>query len=239
LGPIGCIKSFIHYVHFREETNPIGNDWKSITMDDFDQFSCNLKYVCRFASLSSLPPLDMTYVNDEPHLLDASDAFNEIDVFYVTDDDEASYAIDMSDVLDVTYITDVDISDDLCDISSTSDIPQATATAHHQVDIEYDANGPPVLSSGLTPCPSIPPKKPPYSNQCGNINLHDMSPYESLQAHVHEGEPMVVSGDESTDDLNHDDDDVYDASYEWIPLILILLLITHKFLPQNSHFVYV
>jgi hypothetical protein len=37
LGPIGCIKSFIHYVHFREETNPIGNDWKSITMDDFDQ----------------------------------------------------------------------------------------------------------------------------------------------------------------------------------------------------------
>jgi hypothetical protein len=29
LGPIGCIKSFIHYVHFCEETNPIGNDWKS------------------------------------------------------------------------------------------------------------------------------------------------------------------------------------------------------------------
>jgi hypothetical protein len=26
MGPIGCIKSFIHYVHFHEETRPIGND---------------------------------------------------------------------------------------------------------------------------------------------------------------------------------------------------------------------
>jgi hypothetical protein len=124
----------------------------------------------------------MTYVNDEPHLLDAYDAFNEIAVFDVTDDYDASYAIDMYDVLDVTYITDVDISDDLCDISSTSGIPQGIATrkvlkAHHQVDIEYGANDPPALSYGLTPCPSRPPKKPPYSNQCGNINLHDMSPY--------------------------------------------------------------
>jgi hypothetical protein len=34
IGEIGLIKSFIHYVHFCEETNPIGNDWKSITMDD-------------------------------------------------------------------------------------------------------------------------------------------------------------------------------------------------------------
>jgi hypothetical protein len=32
LGQIDCIKSFIHYVHFREETNPIGNYWKSITI---------------------------------------------------------------------------------------------------------------------------------------------------------------------------------------------------------------
>jgi hypothetical protein len=72
---------------------------------------------------------------------------------------------------------------------------------------------PPVLSSGLTPCPSRPPKKPPYSKQCGNTkNLHGMSPYESLQAHVHEVEPMVVSDDDSTDDLNHDDNDY--ASYE-------------------------
>jgi hypothetical protein len=80
--------------------------------------------------------------------------------------------------------------------------------------MEYDANGPPVLSSGLTPCPSRPPKKPPYSKQCGNTNLHGMSPYESLQAHVHEVEPMVVSDDDSTDDLNHYDDD---ASYEMDP----------------------
>jgi hypothetical protein len=51
IGPIGCIKSFINYAHFCEETSPIGNDWKSITMDDFYQFRCNLKYVCGFASL--------------------------------------------------------------------------------------------------------------------------------------------------------------------------------------------
>jgi hypothetical protein len=37
------IKSFIHYVHFCEETNPIGNDWKSIAMDDFEHFRVNLK----------------------------------------------------------------------------------------------------------------------------------------------------------------------------------------------------
>jgi hypothetical protein len=36
IGEIGLIKSFIHYVHFRDKINPIGNDWKSITMDDFD-----------------------------------------------------------------------------------------------------------------------------------------------------------------------------------------------------------
>jgi hypothetical protein len=52
LGQILHIKSFIHYVHFCEETNTIGNDWKSITMDDFEQFRCNIKYTHRFASLS-------------------------------------------------------------------------------------------------------------------------------------------------------------------------------------------
>jgi hypothetical protein len=45
-----------------------------------------------------------------------------------------------------------------------------------------------------------------------------MSPYKSLHAHVHELEPMVVSDDDSTDDLNHDDDDLYDASYEMDPV---------------------
>jgi hypothetical protein len=41
-GEIGVKKSFIHYVHFHEGINPIGNDWKSIEMDDFDQFQSNL-----------------------------------------------------------------------------------------------------------------------------------------------------------------------------------------------------
>jgi hypothetical protein len=122
LGPIGCKKSFIHYVHFCEESNPIGSDWKSITMDDFDQFTCNLKYVHRFASLSYLPPLDMTYVNDEPNLLDASDVFNEIDVFDVTDDDDASYAIDTSDVLDESGIFIATDDLDIADIIETTDI---------------------------------------------------------------------------------------------------------------------
>jgi hypothetical protein len=44
-----------------------------------------------------------------------------------------------------------------------------------------------------------------------------MSPYESLQAHVHAVEPMVLSDSDSTDDLNHDDDDLCDASYEMDP----------------------
>jgi hypothetical protein len=86
LGPIGCIKSFIHYVHFCEETNPIGNDWKSITMEAFDQFRVNLNYTCRFASVSSLPPLDMIYVNDEPNLLDAPDVFDKTDAWLVFTD---------------------------------------------------------------------------------------------------------------------------------------------------------
>jgi hypothetical protein len=87
----------------------IGNPlpWMTLT----NHFSCNLKYVCRFASLPSLPPLDMTCVNDEPNLLDASDVFNEIDVCDVTDDDDASYAIDKSDGLDESDIFTV--TDDL------------------------------------------------------------------------------------------------------------------------------
>jgi hypothetical protein len=85
----------------------------------------------------------------------------------------------------------LNISDDSHDISSTSDISQVTTTeevikVHHQVDMEYDANGSPVLPSGLTPCHSRPPKNPPYSKQRGNTNLHDMSPHEFLQARVHE-----------------------------------------------------
>jgi hypothetical protein len=289
MGPIFRIKSFIHYVHFCGETNPIGNDWKSITMDDFYQFICNLKYVCRFASLSSLTPLDMMYFDDEPNLLDVSELLNEINVLDVTDvydapnyldvsdvldesdifiatDDldvsdifsvtdvldvtdiiEATYSINVIDVtivldvgditdvigisddvldesfifsatddldvsdifsvtdvldgtdiieatysnsvidvtivLDVGDITDViSISDDSFDLSSTSDISQVTTTdevlkVYHQVDMKYHPNGSPVLSIGLTPCPSRPPRKPPYSKQCGTTNLHDILPY--------------------------------------------------------------
>jgi hypothetical protein len=54
IGEIGLLKSFIHYVHFHEETNPIGNDWKSIAMDDFEQFRANLSYTRRFSSFSNV-----------------------------------------------------------------------------------------------------------------------------------------------------------------------------------------
>jgi hypothetical protein len=54
-GEIGLIKSFIHFVHYRDEIgNPIGDGWRSITQDEFDQFCCNTKYMRRFASLASL-----------------------------------------------------------------------------------------------------------------------------------------------------------------------------------------
>ena len=54
-GEIGLIKSFIHFVHYRDEIgNPIGDDWPSIIQDEFDQFRCNTKYTRRFASLASL-----------------------------------------------------------------------------------------------------------------------------------------------------------------------------------------
>jgi hypothetical protein len=158
LGQIVRIKSFIHYVHFCEETNPIG---KSITMDDFYQSRCNLKYVSRFASLSSLPPLAMMYIDDEPNFLDVSEFLNEIDVLDVTDVYDAPNYLNVSDVLDVYDIfsvtDDLNVSDifsvtnvldvtdiieatysnniidvtkvlDVTDLSSTSDISRATTT---------------------------------------------------------------------------------------------------------------
>jgi hypothetical protein len=79
-------------------------------MDDFYQFRSNLKYVHRFASLSSLPPPDLMYVNDEPNALDVfntlevSDVFDEIDVLEVTNADDAPYAIDVSDILDESLL---------------------------------------------------------------------------------------------------------------------------------------
>jgi hypothetical protein len=54
-GEISLIKSFIHFVHYRDEIgNPIGDDWRNITQDEFDQFCCNTKYTRCFASLVSL-----------------------------------------------------------------------------------------------------------------------------------------------------------------------------------------
>jgi hypothetical protein len=42
-------------VHYRDEIgNPIGDDWRSITQDEFDQFRCNTNYTRHFASLASL-----------------------------------------------------------------------------------------------------------------------------------------------------------------------------------------
>jgi hypothetical protein len=195
-----------------------------------------------FDVFNEIDVFDVPDDDDASYTINVSDVLDESDIFTVTDDlditnivettdidsvindtkvsDVKIVVVDVPDVLNVTDITDVtNISDDSYGISSPSDIPQVTATrevlkVHHQVDMEYDANGPPVLPPGLTSCPSRPPKKPPYSKQCGNTNLHGMDPYESLQAHVHEVEPMVVSDDDSTDDLNHDDDD---ASYELDP----------------------
>jgi hypothetical protein len=163
---------------------------------------------------------DVDDVDDASNALNVSDVLDESDISTATDDldiadiiettdidsiidvtrvsDVKIVAVNVPNVLNVTDTTDViNISNDSYDLPPTSDIPQATATrevlkVHHQVDMEYDANGPPLLSSGLTSCPRRPPKKPPYSNQCGNINLHDMSSFESLQAHVHEVETMVV-----------------------------------------------
>jgi hypothetical protein len=161
IGEIGLIKSFIHYVHFREETNPIGNDWKSVTMDDFDQFRANLAYTRRFASLSSLPPLDMMYVDDAPNLLEVPDVCNVIDVPDVID------AIDVTNILDNTNVPVVtNARDDSHDLSLTSDISQVTTTGEqltvsHNVDTEYDANDPVLLSSSSSPFPC----RPPYPNR--------------------------------------------------------------------------
>jgi hypothetical protein len=70
-GEIGLIKSFIHFVHYRDEIgNPIGDDWRSITQYEFDQFCCKTKYTRRFASLANLgttaPPAPSTAPTSTP-----------------------------------------------------------------------------------------------------------------------------------------------------------------------------
>jgi hypothetical protein len=54
-GEIGLVKSFIHFVYYCDEIgDPIGDDWRSFTQDEYYQFRCNTKYTRRFASLASL-----------------------------------------------------------------------------------------------------------------------------------------------------------------------------------------
>jgi hypothetical protein len=63
-GEINLIKTFIHYVHYRQEVNePIENQWLSITQEDFEQFCLNIKYTRRFITLSNLPPIAISPVN--------------------------------------------------------------------------------------------------------------------------------------------------------------------------------
>jgi hypothetical protein len=60
-GETGLIKTFIHFVHYREEiSDPIGDKWLSITQEESDQFHVNLKYTRRFASLANLQPIVAT-----------------------------------------------------------------------------------------------------------------------------------------------------------------------------------
>jgi hypothetical protein len=54
-GEIGLLRTFIHFVHYREEiSDPIDNKWTTITQDEFNQFRCNIKYTRRFTTLSNL-----------------------------------------------------------------------------------------------------------------------------------------------------------------------------------------
>jgi hypothetical protein len=95
-------------------------------------------------------------------------------------------------VLNATDVTDViNISYDSYYLSSTSDTPQVTTTGEvlktcHYKDKVYNVNDPLLLPYGSSPFRSRPPGKPPFPKQHHNINLHDMSTYEFLQAHVHE-----------------------------------------------------
>jgi hypothetical protein len=128
-GEIGLIKSFIHFVHYRDEiVNPIGDDWRSITQDEFDQFRCNTKYTRQFASLASLstPSASTSSSASEPTPTSSHSAPSLVDLFkrgikrdpyvYPTLKDElwndnwhpcfANQAVaqDLSDVLNATYV---------------------------------------------------------------------------------------------------------------------------------------
>ena len=54
-GEIGLLKSFIHFIYYREELgSPIGNSWTSITMDEFDEFRTNFDYASSLSTLTGL-----------------------------------------------------------------------------------------------------------------------------------------------------------------------------------------
>ena len=137
-GEIGLIKSFIHFVHYRDEIgNPIGDDWRSITQDEFDQFRCNTKYTRRFASLASLsspaPSAPATVLASTP--ISSHSAPSPVDLFkrgikrdpsvYPTLKDELwndnwhrsfanqARAQDLSDVLNAAYIPTTSVESDL------------------------------------------------------------------------------------------------------------------------------
>jgi hypothetical protein len=156
MGEIGLIKIFIHFVHYcKEINNPIDDQWLTITQDAFDQFRANLKYTCRFASLSSLPPLAMSTSSPSP----SNDA--PIDMQKIVNKQEPSMPVkdellidqqngsianppralddsndhdvtdvhDVTNILDATNVQDVtNVVDVSYDLSSTSDISQVTTT---------------------------------------------------------------------------------------------------------------
>jgi hypothetical protein len=137
-GEIGIIKSFIHYVHYRDEIgNPIGDDWRNITQDDFDQFCCNTMYTRRFASLASLgspAPLASSFI-PAPTPTTSHSAPSPVDLFkrgikhdpsvYPTLKDELwndnwhrsfanqARAQDLSDVLNAAHVPTTSVESDL------------------------------------------------------------------------------------------------------------------------------
>jgi hypothetical protein len=63
-GEKGLIKSFIHFVHhWKEISNPIGDDCANASVDEFEQFRANLDYTRRFGTLSNLPSIGLVSSN--------------------------------------------------------------------------------------------------------------------------------------------------------------------------------
>jgi hypothetical protein len=63
-GEIGLLRTFIHFVQYREEINdPIDNKWTSIM---FNQFRCNVNYMRRFTTLTNLQHIPIETNNPTP-----------------------------------------------------------------------------------------------------------------------------------------------------------------------------